>query len=222
VFCSTREEVKRLHASLLERGFGVVALSGELSQNERLRALHALRNAQARVCVATDVAARGLDLPDLGLVIHADLPQNPQALLHRSGRTGRAGKKGTSVLVVPVAARGYATRLLSAGRIDAVWSPPPSPEAIRERDHERLAAEIAALSEDADEEDLAVAQALLRQRSAVELAVALVHLHGRLMPSAEELTPVAVTIPPPPPRRPFVGRPPPKKGPRGRPFVRRK
>ena len=77
-----------------ERGFSVAALSGELSQRERNQALQALRDGRARVCVATDVAARGLDLPDLGLVIHADLPQNAQVLVHRSGRTGRAGKQG--------------------------------------------------------------------------------------------------------------------------------
>ena len=94
VFCSTREAVRHLHANLRERGFSAVALSGELKQHERTTALQALRDGRARVCVATDVAARGLDMPELGLVIHADLPQNKQALLHRSGRTGRAGRKG--------------------------------------------------------------------------------------------------------------------------------
>ena len=76
------------------RGFSVVALSGELSQNERTHALQAMRDGRARVCIATDVAARGIDLPNLELVIHADLPKNREILLHRSGRTGRAGRKG--------------------------------------------------------------------------------------------------------------------------------
>ena len=75
VFCNTRNAVRHLQAALLERGFSVVALSGELTQNERTHALQALRDGRARVCVATDVAARGIDLPNLGLVIHADLPQ---------------------------------------------------------------------------------------------------------------------------------------------------
>src|SRR6202000_1089421 len=69
VFCATREAVRRLHGNLLERGFTAVALSGELSQAERTHALQALRDGHARVCVATDVAARGIDLADLGLVI---------------------------------------------------------------------------------------------------------------------------------------------------------
>ena len=87
VFCHTRESVRHLHSNLLERGFGAVALSGELSQNERNLALQALRDGRARVLVATDVAARGLDLPDLGLVVHADVPSSREPLLHRSARS---------------------------------------------------------------------------------------------------------------------------------------
>ena len=119
MFCSTRESVRHLHASLLERGFSAVALSGELTQSERTHALQALRDGRARVCVATDVAARGLDLPDLGLVIHADLPNDREALLHRSGRTGRAGKKGVSVLIVPYTRRRRAEQLLTAANLRA-------------------------------------------------------------------------------------------------------
>src|SRR5205823_5806864 len=99
VFCATRDGVTHLAANLRERGFPVVALSGELSQRERNEALQALRDGRARVCVATDVAARGLDLPDLGLVIHADLPRNGQMLVHRSGRTGRAAEDLVAALV---------------------------------------------------------------------------------------------------------------------------
>ena len=97
VFCNTREAVRHLQATLLERGFSVVALSGELTQNERTLALQALRDGRARVCVATDVAARGIDLPNLDLVIHADIPNDPEVMQHRSGRTGRAGRKGVSM-----------------------------------------------------------------------------------------------------------------------------
>src|SRR3546814_8356118 len=86
VFGATRESVQRLHASLIKRGFDAVALSGEHSQNERNHAMQALRDRRARVCVATDVAARGIDLPDLRLVIHADIPRDAETLQHRSGR----------------------------------------------------------------------------------------------------------------------------------------
>ncbi|MGY3599307.1 superfamily II DNA/RNA helicase [Bradyrhizobium sp. USDA 4341] len=101
VFCNTREAVRHLQAALLERGFSVASLSGEMTQNERTQALQALRDGRSRVCVATDVAARGIDLPSLDLVIHADLPKDPEVMQHRSGRTGRAGRKGVSILLVP-------------------------------------------------------------------------------------------------------------------------
>jgi ATP-dependent RNA helicase DeaD len=186
VFCSTREAVRHLHGSLLERGFAAVALSGELGQNERNRALQSLRDGRARVCVATDVAARGIDLPDLGLVVHADLPQNRETLLHRSGRTGRAGRKGTSVLLVAYPQRRRAERLLAAAGVRAGWSPPPTPDEIRARDEERLRHELQTVGEPA-EEDLAAARALLAERPAEAIAAALVRLHRARLPAPEEL-----------------------------------
>jgi ATP-dependent RNA helicase DeaD len=186
VFCSTREAVRRLHGSLLERGFAAVALSGELSQSERTHALQALRDGRARVCVATDVAARGIDLPDLGLVVHADLPQRRDTLLHRSGRTGRAGRKGTSVLLVPHTRRRVAERLLASARIDAAWAAPPSADEIRAQDQTRLMQD-AAWAEEPAEEDRAAARALLAERTADDIAAALVRLHRTRLPAPEEL-----------------------------------
>jgi ATP-dependent RNA helicase DeaD len=187
VFCATREAVRRLHGNLLERGFASVALSGELSQSERTHALQALRDGHARVCVATDVAARGLDLPDLGLVIQADLPRDPQALLHRSGRTGRAGRKGICVVLVPYSRRRSTERLLGNANIIAEWSPPPPADKIRLRDQERLLKEVATADEPS-EEDLAAARALLAERTPEELAAALVRLHRSRLPAPEELS----------------------------------
>src|SRR5690606_18038518 len=130
VFCSTRAAVNHLTARFNNRGFSVVAMSGELSQNERTHALQAMRDGRAKVCIATDVAARGIDLPNLDLVVHADLPTNPDTLLHRSGRTGRAGRKGVSVLVVPSSARRRADRLLQNARITAEWGRAPFADEI--------------------------------------------------------------------------------------------
>ena len=127
VFCATREAVRHLTSRLANRGFSVVSLSGELSQAERTNALQAMRDGRARVCVATDVAARGIDLPNLDLVIHADLPSNPETLLHRSGRTGRAGRKGICALIVPYHRRGSAARLLKLAKLDAASQPAPGP-----------------------------------------------------------------------------------------------
>jgi ATP-dependent RNA helicase DeaD len=186
IFCATREAVRRLHGSLLERGFNAVALSGELTQKERADALHALRTGQARACVATDVAARGLDLPDLGLVIHAELPQNRAALLHRSGRTGRAGRKGVSVLIVPYTRRRKAEQLLDSASVQAAWSGPPSPEEIRARDEDRLLADPA-VTEAPSAEDLELAGRILQGRSPETVAAALARLWRARLPDPEEV-----------------------------------
>ena len=163
VFCNTRAAVNHLTARLHNRGFTVVALSGELSQNERSHALQAMRDGRARVCIATDVAARGIDLPNLELVIHADLPTNPDTLLHRSVRTGRAGRKGVSVLIVPYPRRRKAEQLLAAAHVQAAWSGPPSPEEIRACDEARLLADPA-LTEAPTPEDLQLAARILEGR----------------------------------------------------------
>jgi ATP-dependent RNA helicase DeaD len=188
VFCATRDRVAYLAANLAERGFSVVALSGELTQRERNHALQALRDGRARVCVATDVAARGLDLPDLGLVIHADLPQSTETLVHRSGRTGRAGKRGLAIVVAVPAARRFVERLLAAARIDAAWQAAPSSDDIHRRDHEHIGREIAGLTAEASDADRAVARTLLATASAEDLVTALVRLRREARPAPEELT----------------------------------
>lgn len=187
VFCSTRESVKHLQAALRERGFQSVGLSGELSQRERTDALQALRDGQARVCVATDVAARGLDLPDLGLVIHAELPVNRATLLHRSGRTGRAGKKGVSVLLVPNPKRRRAEMLLSSAGVEASWDAAPGADAIRAQDEARLIAG-SIFDEAVTDEDFALAKRLMAERTPEEIACAFIRLQRAKMPAPEELT----------------------------------
>ena len=187
IFCNTRDSVRHLSAMLLERGFAAVTLSGELSQNERNHALQALRDHRARVCVATDVAARGLDLPNLGLVIHADLPSDPQVLQHRSGRTGRAGRKGVSILLVPPASQRRADRLLDMARLTASFSGPPTIEAIRDLDQRRLLADPI-LTGEADEDDLAMGRRLLEGASAEKIAAALVRAYRARLPEPEDVT----------------------------------
>jgi ATP-dependent RNA helicase DeaD len=186
LFCATRDNVRHLHATLQDRGFSVVALSGEHSQNERNQALQALRDRRARVCVATDVAARGIDLPSLSLVVHVELPRDAEALQHRSGRTGRAGKKGTAVLIVPFQRRRRVEQVLKGARIEADWIEVPSAEAIRANDRERLLAVLLAPVE-VDEEDALLADRLLAEKTPQEIAAALIHAHRAAMPQPEEL-----------------------------------
>jgi len=186
LFCATRDNVRHLHASLVERGFGAVALSGEHSQNERNQALQALRDGRARVCVATDVAARGIDLPGLNLVIHVEIPRDAETLQHRSGRTGRAGRKGTAVLIVPYPRRKRVESMLRGARVSAEWIAPPAAEDIRRADSERLLATLLAPVE-LSEQDHAVAEQLMAERSAHDIAAALVHAHRARLPEPEEL-----------------------------------
>ena len=186
LFCATRDNVRHLHASLVERGFDAVALSGEHSQNERNAALQALRDRRARVCVATDVAARGIDLPSLSLVVHVELPRDAETLQHRSGRTGRAGKKGTAVLIVPYPRRRRVDMMLKQAKIACDWIKPPSADDIRAQDRERLIETLMAPIE-VDDEDRALAERLIAEKSPEDIAAALVHAHRARMPQAEDM-----------------------------------
>ena len=183
VFVTTREAVSDLHAALVARGFAATAISGDRAQAERDRALDQLRRGEVRILVATNVAARGLHLPDVDLIVHADLPLNAESLTHRSGRTGRAGRKGTAVIISTPAERRKAERLLMSAHVKPVWTPLPSREAIAAAARERLAVELLtpdvgdepAVTEGADalalrlEAELA-APALIRRLLARELA----------------------------------------------------
>jgi ATP-dependent RNA helicase DeaD len=187
VFCNTREAVRHLSATLTERGFSAVTLSGELSQHERNQAMLALRSGRSRVLVATDVAARGLDLPNVGIVIHADLPTDVETLQHRSGRTGRAGKKGVSALLTPFGRRRSAERLFSEAGVQPVWAGPPTAADVRALDAERFLADPA-LAEPAAEDELEMARRLLAERSAEDVAATLVRLYRARLPAIEDVS----------------------------------
>ncbi len=186
VFCNTRERVRHMEAMLRERGFAAVSLSGELSQHERNQALQALRDGRAKVCVATDVAARGIDLPQIELVIHAELPNDAEVLQHRSGRTGRAGRKGVSVLLVPPSRRRRAEEMLGRARVNAVWGEPPTANEIRTLDRERLLQDPV-LTETPDGEDYALGDTMLEQHGVREIAAALAKVLRAKLPPPEEI-----------------------------------
>ncbi|SDY37480.1 ATP-dependent RNA helicase DeaD [Jannaschia faecimaris] len=187
VFCNTRAMVNRLTTRLSNRGFSVVALSGELSQAERTHALQAMRDGRARVCVATDVAARGIDLPNLDLVIHAELPTGSDTLLHRSGRTGRAGRKGVSALIVPPAAKKKAQRLLGWAKLSSTWAPAPGADEVREKDRERLLADPAWFEDISESESPTVVE-LTARFSPEQLAAAYLRLKAERQTAPEDLS----------------------------------
>ena len=99
VFTRTKREADELANELIHRGLEAEALHGDLAQTQRERALGAFRSGRVGVLVATDVAARGLDIPEVDLVVQYHLPQDPESYVHRSGRTGRAGRTGTAIIM---------------------------------------------------------------------------------------------------------------------------
>ncbi len=189
VFCNTRAMVTRLTTRLSNRGFSVVALSGELTQNERSNALQAMRDGRARVCVATDVAARGIDLPNLDLVVHAELPSNSETLLHRSGRTGRAGRKGVSALVVEPRSKAKADRILKGAKVTADWDAPPSADAVRDRDQDRMLSD-AIWNTQVSEGEAATVAALVAAFDPEQLAAGYLRLYNTRHTAPEELADV--------------------------------
>ncbi|XP_068654597.1 DEAD-box ATP-dependent RNA helicase 53, mitochondrial-like [Aristolochia californica] len=98
VFTQTKRDADRL-AYAMGRNYPCEALHGDISQNQRERTLSSFRDGRFNILVATDVAARGLDIPNVDLVVHYELPSSSELFVHRSGRTGRAGKKGTAILI---------------------------------------------------------------------------------------------------------------------------
>jgi len=100
VFCNTKENVNTLSETLIRLNYKAAALHGDITQNQREKILKEFKNKNVKILVATDVAARGIDVNDLTHVINYSLPQSPESYVHRIGRTGRAGKKGIAITFV--------------------------------------------------------------------------------------------------------------------------
>lgn len=100
IFCKTREDTRNIHNALLERGFAAGVLNGEMTQNDRSQTMERFKNRQLRILVATDVAARGIDITGLSHVINYTVPTNVETYTHRAGRTGRAGATGKAWTII--------------------------------------------------------------------------------------------------------------------------
>jgi superfamily II DNA/RNA helicase len=100
VFCNRKREVALLHRSLVRHGFSAVALHGDMDQSSRTAALDQFRRNEVTLLIASDVAARGLDIPDVSHVFNFDVPHHPDDYVHRIGRTGRAGRAGAAITIV--------------------------------------------------------------------------------------------------------------------------
>jgi ATP-dependent RNA helicase DeaD len=144
VFVRTRADASELALFLSRSGFAASGLSGDMEQGARNRALQLFRHGQLRVLVATDVAARGIDVQSVTRVLHAEPPYDPDAYTHRSGRTGRAGRKGVSALLLAPSRVVQATRLLRGLGVEHRFEPVPTPEQIMNAQDERLFAQLTA------------------------------------------------------------------------------
>jgi ATP-dependent RNA helicase DeaD len=144
VFARTRADVARVARELHGAGFAVSSISGEMEQPERNRALADFKRGKLRVLVATDVAARGIDVQDIARVIHAEPPDDPDSYTHRSGRTGRAGRKGQSAVLCSPSALSKTSLLLKRARVQfRIESIPTGADILQSRD-ERLCGDLLA------------------------------------------------------------------------------
>ena len=136
VFCNRKREVALLHRSLVGHGFNATALHGDMDQSARTAALESFRSGEVKLLIASDVAARGLDIPDVSHIFNFDVPHHPDDYVHRIGRTGRAGKSGTAITIVgPSDGKAVAAIEALTGQPIAWAGEPPSAEAPEEVRH---------------------------------------------------------------------------------------
>jgi len=134
VFCNRKIEVAQLYRSLLRHGFNAAALHGDMDQPARMAALESFRKGEVTLLIASDVAARGLDIPEVSHVFNFDVPHQPDDYVHRIGRTGRAGKHGTAITIVaPGDHKAVAAIEKLIGQSIAWAGEPPRPEEAEQR-----------------------------------------------------------------------------------------
>jgi len=142
VFCNTKSDVRYVTAHLQRNGFDADQISGDLTQTAREQAMASIKAGKLRILVATDVAARGIDISDLGLVIGYSAPESPEVYVHRTGRTGRMGKAGVAISLVSGLDIGNFRYLQQVNKIEIRESKIPSDAQIQGRLRERLAVKI--------------------------------------------------------------------------------
>ncbi|MCU0862838.1 MAG: DEAD/DEAH box helicase [Planctomycetes bacterium] len=175
VFVRTREDTSGLADKLAGDGFLALPIHGDLAQAQRTRTLQAFRRGSIHTLIATDVAARGLDITDVTTVVHFDPPIDAETYVHRSGRTGRAGQKGRSYMLVVKSRANFAQRLYREARVKERWEACPGAAEVRgvqlQRAGERAMAILANAAPDADQR--AIAARLLEGRDAETVVAAL-------------------------------------------------
>ncbi|MEM6290758.1 MAG: DEAD/DEAH box helicase [Myxococcota bacterium] len=200
VFVNKRIGASELAEELSEDGFAALPFSGDLSQAQRTRTLSAFRNGTIQVLVSTDVAARGIDVPDIAMVVHMTPPQDPDDYTHRSGRTGRAGRTGRSLLLVPPRAQHFVRQLLRAAKVEPSWQSVPSPSKVRKTITKNVRRDLHArmdADETPDEKTMVYAASILEKRDPTLLVATLLQMAEPRLPREPML---ARALEPEPPR----------------------
>jgi ATP-dependent RNA helicase DeaD len=138
IFCNTKSRVNYVAAVLQRFGYNADQLSSDLSQGAREKVIRRFRDGKLRFMVATDVAARGIDIPDMSHVIQYEPPEDLEAYIHRAGRTGRAGASGTAIMLITYAEKKYLTRIGAHYKIEFEERPLPKDEDVETLVAQRL------------------------------------------------------------------------------------
>ncbi|KAJ0743763.1 putative RNA helicase transcription factor interactor and regulator CCHC(Zn) family [Helianthus annuus] len=177
VFTQTKRDADEVSIALTN-SITSEALHGDISQHQRERTLNGFRQGKFTVLVATDVASRGLDIPNVDLVIHYELPNDPETFVHRSGRTGRAGKEGTAILMFTNSQRRTIRSLERDVGCKFDFISPPAVEDVLESSAQQVVATLAGVHQESIEFFTPTAQKLIEEQGAGALAAALAQLSG--------------------------------------------
>ncbi|KAL4202295.1 hypothetical protein AMTRI_Chr02g262990 [Amborella trichopoda] len=181
VFTQTKRDADEVSLALTS-SITSEALHGDISQHQRERTLNGFRQGKFTVLVATDVAARGLDIPNVDLIIHYELPNDPETFVHRSGRTGRAGKEGTAILMFTGSQRRTIKSLERDVGCSFEFISPPQMEEVLESSAEQVVATLKGVHPESIQFFLPAAQRMIEEQGTDALAAALAHLSGFSQP----------------------------------------
>ncbi|OAY71440.1 DEAD-box ATP-dependent RNA helicase 3, chloroplastic [Ananas comosus] len=181
VFTQTKRDADEVSMALTNI-IASEALHGDISQHQRERTLNGFRQGKFTVLVATDVAARGLDIPNVDLIIHYELPNDPETFVHRSGRTGRAGKEGTAILMFTSSQRRTVKSLERDVGCHFEFISPPSMQEVLESSAEQVVATLQGVHPESIQYFLPTAERLTQELGTNALAAALAHLSGFSQP----------------------------------------
>ncbi|KAG8363992.1 hypothetical protein BUALT_Bualt19G0080000 [Buddleja alternifolia] len=180
VFTQTKRDANEV--SLILTNIASEALHGDISQHQRERTLNGFRQGKFTVLVATDVAASGLDIPNVDLIIHYELPNDPETFVHQSGITGRAGKQGTTILMFTSSQRRTIKSLERDVGCKFDFISPPSVQEVMESSAEQVVAALGGVHPESLEYFTPIAQKLMEQQGVNALAAALATLSGFSQP----------------------------------------